>query len=226
MHAWLGSVTAVALSGVSQIRIVASRRSLFALAQQIRLVAWRLHVGFHRIATYGMFSLQLLLALLFFWNPRIFFFFLPAHESFVRSVLPWHILAGNVNHLPFQRTHALMLWLILIVCIRSGLAIYLSAIAAMVTGVLNRQWYVQILSISLELVHDRLSILSSRLYQVVLGGQPVPVDVDVHGSMYTVSNMLALSILAVGWTVYYLHRKRYAAFALWMNQPSVLRACR
>lgn len=109
------------------------------------------------IGTYGLFTLQLLLGTLFFYRPQLFLCVLPVHENFLRDVLPWHILAG--------------------------LGIYLGAVAAILTGILNRQW----------------------LYYFV---ELADGGVSVRNPTYYLSNWAALGFLMLGWTVYYFHRKR------------------
>jgi hypothetical protein len=66
------------------------------------------------ISTFSAYVLQFTLGAAFILWPRLFLWLLPAHESFIREALPWHVLAG--------------------------LAIFLGAAVTTITGLLNRQW--------------------------------------------------------------------------------------
>lgn len=47
------------------------------------------------LTTYTLFMLQFTVGAVFLLRPRWFVSFFPAHESYVRTVLPWHIVAGQ-----------------------------------------------------------------------------------------------------------------------------------
>ena len=92
--------------------------------------------------TYGLFALQFTVGSVFLLRPRWFVKFFPAHESYVRTVLPWHILAGQ--------------------------SIYFGATLSIVTGVLDRQTLFQLYD-GVEDTHDSRFVFANLLAFAVAG---------------------------------------------------------
>lgn len=87
-------------------------------------------------AAYGAFALQFTIGAMFLLRPRWFVKFFPAHESYVRSVLPWHIMAGQ--------------------------SIYFCATLALVTGALDRETLFELYD-GVTAMHDARFVLANLL---------------------------------------------------------------